>query len=965
MKDAVIYVREDHTLWGVNAEILSVLSDSALWPGILTETRLTAACAALDTSRTAEERIGPADVLIREFVAESRIGKWIPRYSNLAHHEYKSDFYPGYRDHSIHSLQVFLLGLYLYETCTPLCSALHSHLSTAVASILPPEELFLEWWTIASLWHDLGYPLEADGVASSPERVNEILEQIRDDLDSQWFSAGHRQLWSDDSPQLLRKLERAARFHGYDLFSLGDILPSHDETENPVEDLWIRLLPDSHPRPLVTAIDRATTHYSLAPRPGYHDHGLMGGLLLWRLYEQSLQALERLGEGTAKDLTLKNSAFDRLLDEWHQLTRARPLVKLAAEAIAYHNLDFGSLDQQLWSSELGVGERPAAALSTEPHLFFLGLCDTLQDWDRHHFVPNYPNRRYRPSLPSRDFLLQGDNNYVRVGFRKDDRGVARSSVIRLLSAWLDQDDVEDLIKSKPGYSRPALLQATAEVKLEELSTSRRALDQLSASLESAIESADRCLNSRDSLGLFRAVNLIDSVLQDFDARRDELLPGDVKRFKSRLDSPDFRELEISAYAKFRTGVPLSRGKVDRSIGKGGFGEVFLVRIENGATQVFKRYHVNDLGDAEKRRLFERGHRAMRKLAAHPRVVDVYELLKVPFGFFMQYVNGPDLHDGAAGVSDPWARILMAKQIAETVAFAHGQGVLHRDIKPANILLDYSGGAETPLPVLTDFDLAWIDGRSSSTEEQYATLKYGAPELHEKKWAHHRRTPSVDVYGLGALLFFLLVGDDPPTLGHYATEDRQRFETALQDRVPATVLVDLWDLIQACSERNPTKRTTTVEDIVDVLVSCHSRRIAGDAPMTWNDWVSQIKYLLAHSSAAIQGDQVASVTGGVVWHFSPRFDQVTKQQALVAAASMSTMPSMEGVNYDGFRKAARRQVDGYKNRFNSRNFGGTVRRSGMLGTAGSSMELVFPAPKQTLQSADAFSNLLASITRAVG
>ena len=87
------------------------------------------------------------------------------------------------------------------------------------------------------------------------------------------------------------------------------------------------------------------------------------------------------------------------------------------------------------------------------------------------------------------------------------------------------------------------------------------------------------------------------------------------------------------------------------------------------------------------------------------------------------------------------------QVAEALAYAHGQGILHRDIKPSNLLLDAKGTVW-----VTDFGLAKAEGSDALTHtgDIVGTLRYMAPERFDG-WSD----PRSDVYALGATLYELL------------------------------------------------------------------------------------------------------------------------------------------------------------------------------------------------------------------
>src|SRR5579872_2942553 len=118
-------------------------------------------------------------------------------------------------------------------------------------------------------------------------------------------------------------------------------------------------------------------------------------------------------------------------------------------------------------------------------------------------------------------------------------------------------------------------------------------------------------------------------------------------------------------------------------------------------------------------------------------------------YAMQFIDGESLQ---APCFQPRGFSTIAQwglQIAEALAYAHGQGVLHRDVKPSNLLLDRAGNIW-----LTDFGLAKAEVLPDLTRagDVVGTLRYMAPE--QLDGAADGRS---DVYSLGLVLYELLTG----------------------------------------------------------------------------------------------------------------------------------------------------------------------------------------------------------------
>jgi serine/threonine protein kinase len=156
---------------------------------------------------------------------------------------------------------------------------------------------------------------------------------------------------------------------------------------------------------------------------------------------------------------------------------------------------------------------------------------------------------------------------------------------------------------------------------------------------------------------------------------------------------------------------------------------------------------------------------------HPRIPTVYELghddLGVPF-ISMKLIEGDTL-ERALEQAHPHrlhpevlrAFLKVFRDVCETVAFAHGRGVLHRDIKPANIMV-----GRDSVTYLIDWGVArrstgngaTSNGPSSDADVFVGTPGYMAPE--QLGGASDLIDERADVFGLGAVLYQILTGGPP-------------------------------------------------------------------------------------------------------------------------------------------------------------------------------------------------------------
>lgn len=168
-------------------------------------------------------------------------------------------------------------------------------------------------------------------------------------------------------------------------------------------------------------------------------------------------------------------------------------------------------------------------------------------------------------------------------------------------------------------------------------------------------------------------------------------------------------------------------------------------------------------------------------------------------YVMEYLEGGSLRDkvreNGMGLSEGVA-LSYIRPIAEAVEYIHSQyHLLHCDIKPDNIILRLDEDGQPLEPVLIDFGISIhfsSKGELTTTHNDLGkTLGYCPPEqfhgldtilktrkkLHSEGYTNVPLIPyEMDVYALGATLFYLLTGTNP------APADTYRFENFVEKRL---------------------------------------------------------------------------------------------------------------------------------------------------------------------------------------
>src|SRR5881296_405989 len=199
--------------------------------------------------------------------------------------------------------------------------------------------------------------------------------------------------------------------------------------------------------------------------------------------------------------------------------------------------------------------------------------------------------------------------------------------------------------------------------------------------------------------------------------------------------------------------------VVREIGAGGMARVYLALEQHPQRRVAIKVLAPELGSRLLRERFIREVDLSSKLS-HPHIVPIFSAGEAGglFYYVMPYVEGESLrHRLLREKRLPLEDALhFARDVADALGFAHGQGIIHRDIKPENILL--SGDHA----IVADFGIARAISAAGSLTLTQAGQPIGSPGYMspEQAMAMGDLDQRTDIYSLGCVLFEMLAGEPP-------------------------------------------------------------------------------------------------------------------------------------------------------------------------------------------------------------
>jgi len=275
--------------------------------------------------------------------------------------------------------------------------------------------------------------------------------------------------------------------------------------------------------------------------------------------------------------------------------------------------------------------------------------------------------------------------------------------------------------------------------------------------------------------------------------------------------------------------------VERPLGSGGFGAVYLARCD-GQPAALKLLDLERVGERVEREV------SILLRLNHPNVVGIrgfgfWPTASPEFAFIaMEYVEGRQL-DAWASEENPSARQVarVVLDVARALEAAHVAGVLHRDVKEANIMVRTSDGAAK----LVDFGIGDYEGAREITSGILppGTAQYRSPEarthLRQNRRgarARYEPTPSDDLWTLGLVLYGLLTahvpfeGPDDHFRDEAVIANVPRSPREVNERVP----VALSDVCMRLLEKTPATRVPSAQALRMAL-----EEVLRDADEAWD------------------------------------------------------------------------------------------------------------------------------------
>jgi len=271
-------------------------------------------------------------------------------------------------------------------------------------------------------------------------------------------------------------------------------------------------------------------------------------------------------------------------------------------------------------------------------------------------------------------------------------------------------------------------------------------------------------------------------------------------------------------ATLAPGLSFGKYRIQRMIGRGGMGIVYLAEDETLGRQIALKVLDHSVTSGEE---FARRFRVEARTIAnfqHPYIIQIHSLEHVgdEIAIDMEYVPGGSLADAEkAGPVPATLALACIRDTLLALACCHEEGIIHRDVKPSNLLIRSDGHA-----VLSDFGLAKLlaEYQTQSISQRTSsgmflgTPRYAPPEA----WDGQEPAPAWDVYSTGMVLYEAILGTSP----YVAETPLSLMKEMLEKQIPPLheqvegVSLELSNLVAAMLARVPEDRPANAGEVLE-------------------------------------------------------------------------------------------------------------------------------------------------------
>ncbi len=290
------------------------------------------------------------------------------------------------------------------------------------------------------------------------------------------------------------------------------------------------------------------------------------------------------------------------------------------------------------------------------------------------------------------------------------------------------------------------------------------------------------------------------------------------------------------------------------IGEGGMGEVYRASHAMLRRPTAVKLLLPGRAGADHLQRFEREVQLTSGLT-HPNTIAIFDYGRTADGVFyyaMEYLDGLNLEDLVRldGPQPPGRIRHILRQVAGSLAEAHGVGLIHRDIKPGNVILVPERGGALDVAKVVDFGLVKDLDRETRVSVDHpiaGTPLYISPEAITAPEQVDARS---DLYSLGCVGYFLLTGRpvfEGGTVIEVCSRHLHALPTPPGERLGRPVPESLSALILSCLEKDPDRRPSSARAFITALDGCD------DVP-PWTDdqardwWRTEGASLIAQATA---------------------------------------------------------------------------------------------------------------------